>query len=42
MREQKNAFHLAIPCKDLDETLDFYVFQLGCKLAKRYSYPIIY
>lgn len=36
MREQKNAFHLAIPCKDLDETLDFYVFQLGCKLARRY------
>lgn len=37
MRDQKNVFHLAIPCKDLDESLDFYVFQLGCKLARRYS-----
>ena len=36
MRDQNNTFHLAIPCKDLDETLDFYVFKLGCKLARRY------
>ena len=36
MRNSNNAFHLAIPCKDLDETFDFYVTQLGCKLARRY------
>lgn len=37
MRDQSNAFHLAIPCKDLDETIDFYVFKLGCKLARKYQ-----
>jgi extradiol dioxygenase family protein len=37
MREQYNVFHLAIPCKDLDETVEFYVFKLGCKLARRYA-----
>lgn len=35
MRNTNNAFHLAIPCKDLDETFDFYVSKLGCKLARR-------
>ena len=37
MREQYNVFHLAIPCKDLDETVEFYVFKLSCKLARRYA-----
>ena len=36
MRNTRNAFHLAIPCKDLDEAYDFYVTKLGCKLARRY------
>lgn len=37
MRNPENVFHLAIPCKDLDETQDFYVEKLGCKLARRYA-----
>lgn len=37
MRESRDVFHLAIPAHDLDETEDFYVRLLGCKLARRYS-----
>jgi uncharacterized protein len=37
MRDSNNAFHLAIPCADLDAALAFYVTQLGCKLARRYD-----
>jgi len=37
MRDMQNVFHLAIPCKDLDEAYHFYVTQLGCKLARRYN-----
>ncbi|MCY0876793.1 MAG: VOC family protein [Firmicutes bacterium] len=37
MRDSHNVFHLAIPCKDLDETYEFYVTKLGCKLARRYA-----
>ncbi len=37
MRESRDAFHLAIPAYDLDETVRFYVEQLGCKLARRYD-----
>jgi uncharacterized protein len=37
MREQRDAFHLAIPAFDLDQAEDFYVAQLGCKLARRYA-----
>lgn len=37
MRDPENVFHLAIPCKDLDEIQDFYVNKLGCKLARRYA-----
>ncbi|MCY0877394.1 MAG: VOC family protein [Firmicutes bacterium] len=37
MRDPNNVFHLAIPCKDLDEAYDFYVTKLGCKLARRYD-----
>src|SRR5699024_9510427 len=35
MRENK-IFHLAIPCKDLDETVDFYE-KMGGTLARRYD-----
>lgn len=37
MRNPNNVFHLAIPCNNLDETYDFYVTKLGCKLARRYE-----
>lgn len=37
MRDSRNVFHLAIPCNDLDETYDYYVKELGCKLARRYD-----
>ncbi|MFD1363357.1 VOC family protein [Lentibacillus salinarum] len=36
MRQTNKVFHLAIPCKDLDETVNFYE-KLGCQLARRYS-----
>jgi extradiol dioxygenase family protein len=36
MRDADNVFHLAIPCRDLDEAFEFYVTKLGCKLARRY------
>ena len=36
MRNTNKVFHLAIPCKDLDETVDFYE-KLGCELARRYD-----
>jgi len=36
MRETGDAFHLAIPARDLDEAQEFYVAGLGCKLARRY------
>ncbi|PLS16569.1 glyoxalase [Bacillus sp. M6-12] len=35
MRDKNKVFHLAIPCKDLNETVDFYE-KLGSKLARRY------
>jgi len=37
VREQGDAFHLAIPAYNLEEAEDFYVRQLGCKLARRYA-----
>ncbi len=37
MRDMHNVFHLAVPARDLDETYDFYVTKLGCKLARRYA-----
>lgn len=37
MRESRDAFHLAIPARDLDEAFGFYVTGLGCKLARRYD-----
>jgi extradiol dioxygenase family protein len=36
MRSTHDAFHLAIPARDLPETEHFYVTLLGCKLARRY------
>jgi extradiol dioxygenase family protein len=36
MRDTRDAFHLAIPARDLDEAYAFYVTGLGCKLARRY------
>lgn len=37
MRNQGDAFHLAIPAHDLDEAQHFYVNKLGCHLARRYD-----
>ncbi|WP_018664741.1 VOC family protein [Heyndrickxia acidiproducens] len=36
MRDVNKVFHLAIPCKDLNETTEFYK-NLGCTLARRYD-----
>ncbi len=33
----ESIFHLAIPCLDLDSTVDFYCGVLGCRLARRYE-----
>jgi extradiol dioxygenase family protein len=32
---RRTIFHLAIPCRDLDEAADFYA-RLGCRIARRY------
>ena len=37
MRETHDVFHLAIPAYDLDDTVEFYVTKMGCKLARRYD-----
>ena len=37
MRNTDDAFHLAIPARNLDEAEAFYVGLLGCKLARRYA-----
>ena len=37
MRNSHNAFHLAIPCRNLDESWDFYVGKLGCGSSRRYE-----
>ncbi len=37
MTNNRNVFHLAIPCKCLDEAYEFYVEGLGCDLARRYD-----
>ncbi|PLT35058.1 VOC family protein [Bacillus sp. V5-8f] len=36
MRDTNKVFHLAIPCKDLDETVVFYE-KLGCNVCRRYN-----
>lgn len=33
--------HVAIPCKNIDDTENFYVNRLGCSLAKKYSDRIV-
>ena len=37
VRNPEDACHVAVPCLDLDEVVDFYVAGLGCKLARRYA-----
>jgi len=37
MRDPHDVCHIAIPARDLDEAMDFYVFGLGAKLARRYA-----
>ncbi|MEU6735864.1 VOC family protein [Streptomyces physcomitrii] len=37
MRTGRDAFHLAIPARDLDEAAHFYWRQLGCPVARRYE-----
>ena len=36
-RDPRNVFHLAIPCRDLEEARRFYVDRLGCQLARQYE-----
>ena len=37
MREQNKVFHLAIPTHSIQESVNFYVHKLGCKLARQYD-----
>ncbi|HEX4224068.1 MAG TPA: VOC family protein [Pseudonocardiaceae bacterium] len=37
MRDMHDACHIAVPARDLDEAVEFYVFGLGVKLARRYA-----
>lgn len=37
MRDSEQVFHLAIPCADLDTTVDFYGEKLGLTIARRYE-----
>src|SRR5258708_40167895 len=37
MRTQGDVFHLAIPVRDLDETVAFYLDGLGVRLGRRYA-----
>jgi len=37
MRDTRDSFHVAVPTHDLDEAVQFYVFGLGAKLARRYA-----
>lgn len=34
---REHIFHLAIPCRDLDEAARFYGEGLGCRIARRYD-----
>lgn len=36
MRNSRDVFHLAIPCKDIGETIEFYQ-KIGCELARKYD-----
>lgn len=37
MRTNHDAFHVAVPARDLDEAVEFYCGGLGAKLARRYA-----
>ncbi|HEX7660409.1 MAG TPA: VOC family protein [Pseudonocardiaceae bacterium] len=37
MRDPYDVCHVAVPARDLDEALEYYVFGLGAKLARRYA-----
>jgi len=37
MRDTRDAFHVAVPTHDLDEAVQYYVFGLGARLARRYA-----
>lgn len=37
MDKHSHIFHLAIPCKDLNETVDFYEQAIGARVARRYA-----
>jgi extradiol dioxygenase family protein len=37
MRDTRDAFHVAVPTHDLDAAVEFYVFGLGARLARRYD-----
>ncbi|MCB0403373.1 MAG: VOC family protein [Bdellovibrionales bacterium] len=37
MEKHSHIFHLAVPCKDLEETVQFYEQGLGCRVARRYA-----
>ncbi|MDQ0376186.1 VOC family protein [Amycolatopsis thermophila] len=37
MRDPRDACHVAIPARDLDEAVEFYVLGLGAKMARRYD-----
>ena len=37
MRDTRDAFHVAVPTHDLDAAVEFYVFGLGARLARRYA-----
>jgi extradiol dioxygenase family protein len=37
MRNPGDAFHIAIPARDLDEAVEYYRGGLGAKLARRYD-----
>ena len=35
MRNSEDVFHIAIPCRDLDEAVAFYAEKLGCRVGRR-------
>ncbi|MFL2939917.1 MAG: VOC family protein [Candidatus Poseidoniales archaeon] len=37
MRNPNDVCHIAVPCKDLESTVDFYCNKLGCELARTKS-----
>jgi extradiol dioxygenase family protein len=37
MRNNEDVFHIAIPSADLDDSREFFVDTLGCRLARQYT-----